>query len=143
MSAQAQLLALETNGAEHAVREIAVPGPSPVVQPTKKRRRARRQVGNGAEASGHGDMADNVPAPRSGAKPNGARNLILELNGHGFFAQNRSIAEVREELQTRGHSFKSNEISPSLLSFTQQKILVRRRDDNGNWTYRASSNGHR
>ena len=56
----------------------------------------------------------------------------------GYFAQDRAISEVREELHTRGHSFKSNELSPVLLAMTKQKVLSRRKDEKGGWVYRAA-----
>lgn len=102
----------------------------PVVASTKRRRRRASPQAVSAEGQQENERM-------SRAKPNGARGLIEEMKHDGFFAQDRAISEVREELHTRGHTFKSNEISPVLLSMTKQKALSRRKDESGSWVYRA------
>lgn len=105
----------------------------PASQVADKPRRRRRRTANPALENNGDDSGDRS----SRTKPNSARSLIDEINDDGFFAQERTIAEVREELHTRGHSFKSNELSPVLLAMTKQKVLSRKKDDKGSWVYRA------
>jgi len=102
-------------------------------EPTKPKRRRRK-----ISASTSNDLASESNGERSSrSKPNSGKSLIEEMKNDGFFAQDRSISEVREELHTRGHSFKSNELSPVLLSMTKQKSLSRRKDESGGWVYYA------
>lgn len=108
-----------------------VPSTATPAQPAAGPKRRRRSQRTTVAADG----ANGDASPRS-SKGGGTKALVLELKEHGFFAQDRSIGEIREELHTRGHSFKSNEISPVLLSLTQQKVLARRKDDNQKWVYR-------
>lgn len=95
----------------------------------RRKRSAPRSGDNAIESSG--DRTTRT-------KPNSARSLIEELKTDGYFAQDRSISEVREELHTRGHSFKPNQLSSPLLSMTKNKALSRRKDESGTWVYRAS-----
>jgi len=143
ISAPAQLLGVEPNGPEQRPQEPVVPTALPTGGSKKRRRPQRRHSSGDAAAATPDDHNENGAVPRQNTKPNSARSLIQELNAQGFFEQDRAIAEIREELLTRGHSFKSNEISPTLLSLTKQKLLARRKDEAGRWSYRAYSHGKR
>ena len=126
ISAPARLLSPEagvqqTPPTPAVVQSVAAP---------KRRRRRSSPPTTTADGQQNGERTTRT-------KPNSARSLIEEMKNDGFFAQDRSISEVREELHTRGHSFKSNEISPILLAMTKQKDLSRRKDDSGSWVYRA------
>lgn len=48
---------------------------------------------------------------RSGA---GQSALLMSLKQEGFFAEKRTIADIREALAKKGHTFKSSDISPTL-----------------------------
>lgn len=126
ISAPARLLSPESGGQPTPQTPTIVQGPAT----PKRRRRRSSQPATSADGQQNGDRT-------SRAKPNSARSLVEEMKDDGFFAQDRSISEVREELHTRGHSFKSNELSPILLSMTKQRLLSRRKDDGGSWVYRA------
>lgn len=128
ISAPSRLLSAESP----APRPLPQSLPVSTVPPRTKRRQRKSAV-----AATNGSASDTNGERTLRSKPNSARSLIDEMKGDGFFAQDRAISEVRDELHTRGHSFKSNELSPVLLSMTKQKSLVRRKDDNGGWVYRA------
>jgi|SRR5271157_2717314 len=141
MSAPAQLIALEANPTDTPQDRPLAPDLL-VSEPTKKRRRrGRRQPSEADPLAAGSDPEAVTPPSRSASKPSSARDLILEMHRERFFAQDRSIGEIREELHTRGHAFKSNQLSPALLSLTQKKSLARKKDEHGNWTYRDGRNG--
>ena len=141
ISAPAELLATESNGVDTS-RGASVLPEVPTSDPTKKRRRRTRYVPTGTDSVvASDDSKAETSTARSASKPNSARSLLVEIHKEGFFAQDRSIGEVRDELHTRGHSFKSNEISPVLLYLTKQKTLARRKGEGGGWTYREGTNG--
>jgi hypothetical protein len=142
ISAPAQLLALDATATTQTPQEPVVPSSLPTAQSNKRRRR-RRHHGDTAEMADRDEPGENGPAPNRSTKPNSARSLIQGLHAHGYFAQDRTIAEIREELHTLGHTFKPNEISPTLLSLTRQKTLARQKDEAGHWTYRAHSHAKR
>lgn len=106
----------------------------PVADVPSMPKRRRRQ---GAISSSIDPTTDSNGDRVSRSKPNTARSLVEEMKDDGYYAQDRAISEDREELHTRGHSFKSNELSPVLLAITKQKIWIRRKDANGGWVYRA------
>lgn len=140
ISAPAQLLAIEANGTVTPTEHIA-PQDLSTPEPSKKRRRRRRQAEDVGFASGSDETQEGKLPSRSSAKQTGARGLILEIHQEGFFAQDRTIGDVRDKLHTRGHSYKSNELSPVLLSLTKAKTLSRRKDDKGTWNYRDGAHG--
>lgn len=118
-----------------ATQPPSLPSSLPVSElPSKPKRRRRKNSASAIDESTGDSNGDRV----SRSKPNGARSLIEEMKEDGYFAQDRAISEVREELHTRGHSFKSNELSPVLLAMTKQKVLSRRKDEKGGWVYRAA-----
>ncbi|SRR6266852_3512521 len=111
----------------------------------RRRSRRRAAVNAGTEAAN----SDGVAAPESDAGANdegrqsrrsGAATLITQLKEEQFFNAKRSISEIRQELAKKGHNFQSNEISPVLLSLTQQEVLKRDKDAGLNqWVYFAAA----
>lgn len=144
-SAPQHLLGIESGGSVHATSPVAqLHAEQNGVPEQGKRRRRRRGRNTNTDNEVLPQSADGEPKQtkgRSSSSSSSARNLLEEIHSEGFFAQDRSIAEVREELHTRGHAFKSNEISPSLLALTKNKILARKKDPKGNWVYRDGANG--
>lgn len=128
ISAPSRLLSAESP--DTSLLQQSLPFEDVPSKPKKRRRKSSASASNDSAADSSGERT-------SRGKPNSARSLLDEMKDNGFFAQDRAISEVREELHTLGHSFKSNELSPVLLSMTKQKSLIRRKDDNGGWVYRA------
>ncbi len=142
VAAPAQLLAHRADDADlfpqhRVVSDALPPGPS-----KKRRGRPRRQSGDGLEATSGSEVYESVSS-RTNSNPSSARSLILGLHSGGFFSQDRSIGDIREELHTQGHTLTSNHLSAPLISLTQQKILARRKDAKGQWAYRAGNHGQR
>jgi hypothetical protein len=109
------------------------------------RRRKRTAAGGGidpaiidgatVDPNGDGDAdAGEVRRRRSGA---GQSGLVTALKDDGFFSSKRTISDIRGALGKKGHSFKSNEISPTLVALTQQEILQREKNDKDQWVYFA------
>lgn len=130
ISAPSRLLSAESPDPTPLQQQPTVFQVPPTPTPKRRRRKSSNSASNDTATDSNGERT-------SRSKPNSARSLVEEMKDDGFFAQDRAISEVREELHTRGHSFKSNELSPVLLSMTKQKSLSRRKDNNGGWVYRA------
>jgi hypothetical protein len=63
---------------------------------------------------------------------------IMALKDDGFFRQQRTIGEVRQELKVGGWHYPVTTISPILLRLTQQRKLRREQVKSGNrkvWKY--------
>jgi len=127
ISAPSRLLSAESPSPSPLPRSLPV---SAVPSKPKRRRKSSASASNE-------DATDSNGERTSRGKANSARSLVEEMKDDGFFAQDRAISEVREELHTRGHSFKPNELSPVLLAMTKQKALSRSKGDKGKWVYRA------
>lgn len=97
-----------------------------------KATRRRRRTTTSTPASNGEANGERAPRTKSGSP----RPLIDELKSQGFFAQDRAIGEVREELHTKGHAFQSSQLSPVMLAMTRQKSLARKKNEKGEWVYR-------
>jgi hypothetical protein len=69
-------------------------------------------------------------APSKEAKPvapsrRGPKGRVQDLLDEGFFAEQKTINDLREELARRGHHHKLSELSPILLKLCQAKRLRR------------------
>jgi hypothetical protein len=73
------------------------------------------------------------------SRRSGAVTFITQLKNEQFFNTKRAIADICQELAKKGHNFRSSEISPVLLTLTQQEILKRDKDPSLNqWVYFAA-----
>jgi len=130
----------------------APPKPAPttvVIDPAGGRRRSRRRRasgGNGVDSAiiegSETPEADTGvddggrPGRRSGA--GGQAAVLTQLKDEAFFGSKRTSAEIRDALAAKGHTFKTSELSPSLLSLTKQGVLKREKDPALNqWVYFA------
>lgn len=75
---------------------------------------------------------------KRGPKGDGAGSWIFSLAEGGFFSQYRSIAEIQAELTNRGKNFESKNLASALKQLTEKKVLVRKKNDSGNFVYRKS-----
>ena len=70
----------------------------------------------------------------------GARSwtLVRKLVDDGFFKEPRTIGAIREHLKAKkGHSVKSNEVSPVLLRLLRDEVLEREKNAEKQYEYRA------
>jgi hypothetical protein len=127
---------------------------APVVLPTAGRRRRRRSgaASPGIDPSildatavvpenGDGVIKDDAgDAARRTRRTSGGNQtaLITTLKTENFFSARRTIGDIRGELGRKGHTFKSNDISPALVSLTKSGVLKRDRDpQTDQWVYYA------
>jgi len=126
---------------------------SPAIETAPARRRRRRtKKAEGIDPSileadvvssngGGEDSVDNTAdgssrLRRSRRSSGGAQTeLLTRLKSEGFFSERRTIGNIREALSRKGHTFKSNELSPILIALTKQEILQRERGADDQWIY--------
>jgi hypothetical protein len=141
------------NSLASAQHKMLAPVPnvvSPVIDAGRGQRGRRRRKGaegidpaildattltNGdGEVDGENGSGASRPRRSSG----GATTLLTTLKDEGFFSGNkRTIGEIREELGRKGHTFKSNEVSPGLVWLTKNGILKREKNADKQWIYFA------
>lgn len=64
----------------------------------------------------------------------GIRDRTRELISDGFFKKQRSLHNVKDELENKGHIYPVTSISPTLIRLVRTREL-RRLKDNKKWTY--------
>lgn len=109
-----------------------------------KRRRRRRSSGGDSDA-GLNDIIDGTvidDAADSGAEGVGVKRpgagpsaRIVALKDEGYFAQKRTIGAIKEALAKKGFTYKSNQISPTLVQLTQSGVLQREKSPQKQWVY--------
>jgi hypothetical protein len=94
---------------------------------------------NGDGAGTNGDHGADATTRRARRTPGGNQTgLISDLKNEGFFGAKRSIGDIRGELARKGHTFQSNEISPTLTKLTKERVLKRDKDEQSSqWVYHA------
>lgn len=135
-------------------RMLAGPSPAniPVVElvPPARRGRRRRRGGsgtpgidpgvldglNGSDSNGAGDGVE-ADGGRRTVRGGGPSSLIHELKSSGFFGTKRTIGAIRDALAMKGHTLKSNQISPTLVSLTRESVLKREKNPQKQWIYFA------
>lgn len=76
----------------------------------------------------------------SGETRSGPRSYIQEMADEGFFKKPKTIANVKAELENRGHHIPITSLSGPLQKLCQDKILRRQRIKSGNKQTFAYSN---
>jgi len=72
-----------------------------------------------------------------GVVPHSVPARILTLKTEGFFAEQRGIGEIRDELQTHGWRYKVTALSGPLMRLVRERELRRSKvDDDGKTTYK-------
>ena len=91
-----------------------------------------------SSANGFRWLPSRHSAPRTRRSSSSATALLTTLKDQGFFGNGKhTIGDIREELGRKGHSFQSNEVSPSLVSLTKGGVLKREKNAEKQWTYFA------
>jgi len=146
------------NSLTSAQNKLLAPGQSPTVAssvevvPSRRRRRRSKKVdgidpsildandlvpegrSEGESSDGDGNRSSARRPPRSGATQT---ELLARLKSDGFFAERRTIGDIRAALSRKGHSFKSNELSPILVALTKKEVLQCEQNAEGQWIYYA------
>jgi len=107
--------------------------------PGKGKRGSRRKASNSTGAASAG--APQTEARRRSSKRQGPQSLVSELVNEGFFAEQRCLADIQNELETKGHHVKQTDLSPAMGRLTRAKILRRERQKNDKarsmWFYKG------
>lgn len=121
-----------------------------VIPSSRKPSRRRRSSSNGGidpaiveglpdanvNADPNSDGLDATAGRRSARRAGGAIvPLITDLKSDGLFASKQTNASIREALARKGHTLKSNEVNPVLVSLTRQGILKREKNSDDQWVY--------
>lgn len=69
---------------------------------------------------------------RTARKKAGPQGYVEELAGDGFFRKPKTIAQVKAELENRGHHIPLTSLSGPLQKLCQRKALRRQRAKSGN-----------
>lgn len=111
---------------------------TPVSTPPKRTKR-RKPTGKSAPTTADGGGTPPKSAARkptrASASP-GAYAMITQLLGDEFFKTPRTISDIVAHCGTsRGHHYKANECSPSLLRLLRDAKLSRKKNKDGQYEY--------
>jgi hypothetical protein len=114
------------------------------VSPTRRRRRRRSgtvEVGSeeGATQASGVDGGEDSSTRKGVRLGEGQKALIISLVSNNFFGERRTVGDIRDQLSKKGHSFKSNELSPTLGRLTREGVLQRDRSAKNQWVYFTES----
>jgi hypothetical protein len=98
-----------------------------------RKSRKRREKASSAPS---GEKAKPARKSPRGSGSRGAYAMINELLGGGFFKTPRTIGSIVEHCRTaRGHHYKANECSPTLLRLLRDGKLTRKKNKDGQYEY--------
>lgn len=94
----------------------------------------------GSRAHGGKTSSAEQPAKRASAKlatkmRGGPQAHIEEMVGDGFFKKPKTIAEVKAELENRGHHIPLTSLSGPLQKLCQKKVLRRQKQNGKIYSY--------
>jgi hypothetical protein len=116
---------LGTDSAQLAPPQTSKTGP--------RKSRKRREKASSAPSGEKAKPARK--SPRGSGSP-GAYAMINELVGGDFFKTPRTIGSIVEHCRTaRGHHYKANECSPTLLRLLRDGKLTRKKNKDGQYEY--------
>jgi hypothetical protein len=102
---------------------------------TKRRKPASKSAFSTAEGAGAQSKSAARKLARTSASP-GAYAMITQLLGDGFFKTPRTIGDIVAHCGTsKGHHYKANECSPSLLRLLRDGKLNRKKNKDGQYEY--------
>jgi hypothetical protein len=146
-----QITGAINNLASAQSRLLAPPSPSQPVavasDSSARRRKRKRRTNDTIDVSvldaeqadgvdsGDGDgSTGDVARRRTGSAPTA---LITILKDEGFFVTKRTLGSVREALAAKGHTLKSGDVTPVLISLTREGVLKRDKNPQKQWIYFA------
>jgi hypothetical protein len=114
------------------------------VSPTRRRRRRRaKSTDSNSEGSpaelGSVDGGEDGSTRKLTRRSEGPTPLITSLVDEGFFGEPKTAGDIRGQLSKKGHSFKSNELSPILGRLTRSNVLRRDKNSDNQWAYFTKS----
>lgn len=125
MAPQAHDYAAAAASAEDAVKSIKDP---------ELRRVAFQKILEDILASGSSGLRPAAPgsrrvaaSPQPARKRGGPQAYVHEMAGDGFFKKPKTIAQVKAELENRGHHIPLTSLSGPLQKLCQRRVLRRQR----------------
>jgi hypothetical protein len=109
-----------------------------VKQPRRRSRRKSASKPNGSvtEETADQDQQPEQTKKRAARPGTGPQALVIGLLAEGFFRSPQTIGSIISHCGTsRGHHFKSNEISPPLLKLLRDKKLTRAKNSENQYEY--------
>lgn len=102
----------------------------------KRRKTTAKDLAPGADsATPKPAKASTRKATRTSGSP-GAYTMISQLLSDGFFRSPRTISAIVAHCRTsKGHHYKANECSPSLLRLLRDSKLTRKKNKDGQYEY--------
>jgi hypothetical protein len=79
--------------------------------------------------------AKQAPKDSSGKKRSGPQGYVEEMVEDGFFKKPKTIAEVKAELENRGHHIPVTSLSGPMQKLCQKKVLRRQKPDGKTFAY--------
>lgn len=108
---------------------------SPPPKKAKRRKSATKSAPTSADGAGRRSKVDVRKPARASASP-GAYAMITQLLGTGFFKTSRTISDIVAHCGvSKGHHYKANECSPSLLRLLRDGKLSRTKNKDGQYEY--------
>jgi len=143
IEAPARLLSIGMNGDGGASSQIAASIDQPDANSSSSKQRRRRKTSPPGKpravtrvGNDPGDQASGAGTP--GVRPASVKGLIIKLHQENYFQEERSSADVSQELSNRwGRNVKTNHIATLLQQLTGD-ILSRRRAEDRRMFYRSA-----
>jgi hypothetical protein len=127
-----QLRVVDVLLAQLGVASAQSPSPRTSKRIPRKSRRRREKASSAAPGE---KVKPARKSPRGSGSP-GAYAMINELLADGFFKTPRTIGSIVEHCRTaRGHHYKANECSPTLLRLLRDEKLTRKKNKDGQYEY--------
>lgn len=111
----------------------------PQTPPTKipKKSVSKRKATKPAKEPTSARSPEKQKSRRSG-KP-GPRQALVDLVATGFLETPRTISGIQQQIrETRGHTYKATDLSPTLVRLLRDSILTRTKNPEGQYEYKGS-----
>lgn len=114
--------------------QTPTPASTPAMK-TKRRKPSAKAAPTTTDGAGAQPKTATRKPARTSASP-GAYAMITQLLGDGFFKTPRTISDIVAHCGTsKGHHYKANECSPSLLRLLRDEKLTRKKNKEGQYEY--------
>ena len=126
----------QASGSEYPPEQKQITGSVIETKPLKRRRSRKSAAPGGAEAEpSEGEAsADETGSRRTSGVS--IKQLVLDLKKQGFFGQPRTTVQLRDEVNTKGHTHvRDNHLTAPLKRLCIAEILKRTQNENGVWQY--------
>ena len=78
----------------------------------------------------------STPTSKAKTQPKGPIGHVAALRDEGYFKARRTLADIQQKLEERGHIYAQTSLSPALVRLTRKRELRRLKTNKG-WVYVA------